>query len=217
MCPSPTVQRCHSTKVLKCHCAPVHTTVLHRPTTMPGYHSGVPQCHSATTMPGCHSTTVPQCYDVATEATPKPAQRGEERTNHQLECGKSGRNQTMIFSLEFILHEIRHVFIFHVFLFLQKNLKTYEKCQLFASPVRQTVEKRGSSAFYLLLRRLSLGRLMYKTQGTVEKSRYTMKKSTVEKSTLEKNTSKVEKSMSTMEKRAHLLLSSAATALVWPL
>ena len=102
VCPSPTVQRCHSAKVLKCHCAPVHTTVLHRPTTMPGYHSGVPQCHSATTMPGCHSTTVPQCYDVATEATPKPAQRGEERTNHQLECGKSGRNQTMLFSLDFI-------------------------------------------------------------------------------------------------------------------
>ena len=85
----------------------------------------------------------------------------------------------------------------------------------FCEPCAPDCGEKGLICFYLLLRRLSLGRLMYKTQGTVEKSRYTMKKSTVEKSTLEKNTSKVEKSMSTMEKRAHLLLSSAVTALVW--
>ena len=85
----------------------------------------------------------------------------------------------------------------------------------FCEPCAPDCGEKELICFYLLLRRLSLGRLMYKTQGTVEKSRYTMKKSTVEKSTLEKNTSKVEKSMSTMEKRAHLLLSSAATALVW--
>ena len=178
---------------------------------MPGCHSAtvlqyhsttVPQCHSTTTMPGCHSGHTQTC--------PKG---GGERTN-QLECGKSGRNQTMIFSLDSIAWNRTCIYFSCLFIPAKESENVWEM-STFCEPCAPDCGEKGLICFYLLLRRLSLGRLMYKTQGTVEKSRYTMKKSTVEKSTLEKNTSKVEKSMSTMEKRAHLLLSSAATALVW--